>query len=517
MPRTKSRGRATGSVRSTPQKEIPAKKMAALDKMQELQLKIQMKINSKKLNNDKILAKFQMQTFALTYILYICFYLARKPFSTIKDSLKDPNELNLTDEKLGQIETAFLITYAAAQFIVGPFGDKYGARKLLIVALLGTSFSCYMMSLAKSFFELRLAWAMNGIFQAAAFPLMVKALSPWYDNEQRAIILGYWTTCQQIGGTVAVSLAGYIAAGGFDRTLLGDAENKTTWRDSFLLPAVVAAIAGIITFFMMVEHPSDVGLRAPKSKTSTSSNASTKKPTNETNSKKLSYIDVARLPYLINVGMAYFCIKLVRYTMLTWSISYLKDFHKYDTTEAANMSTLFDIGGAFGAVACAMIAKSFFNGNRIKAVFVLCAVSGFCTGVYGYLASYGTIVNMIMLFVAGFMIAGPDSVLGGAACSDVCERAGYDTSVLTTATGIANGMGSVGAILAGSGPVWVKNQYGWNGLFVCAGGLAFVGALCLLPLVYNYNENKNSKKNTSQSKSGKIPHKHRRSKSKKRQ
>ena len=124
MPRTKSRGRATGSVRSTPQKEIPAKKMAALDKMQELQLKIQMKINSKKLNNDKILAKFQMQTFALTYILYICFYLARKPFSTIKDSLKDPNELNLTDEKLGQIETAFLITYAAAQFIVGPFGDK---------------------------------------------------------------------------------------------------------------------------------------------------------------------------------------------------------------------------------------------------------------------------------------------------------------------------------------------------------------------------------------------------------
>ena len=194
-------------------------------------------------------------------------------------------------------------------------------------------------------------------------------------------------------------------------------------------------------------------------------------------------MDVARLPFLINVGLSYFCIKLVRYTMLQWTIMYLQKEHGYDVATAANMSTLFDIGGAFGAVACAMIAEFVFNGRRIYAVFVLCICAGVATASYGAVAGLGPIPNMIMLFVAGFLIAGPDSVLGGAACSDVCEKAGYDTSVLTTATGIANGMGSLGAILAGSGPVWVKNQYGWNGLFVGAGCLAFVGAVFLIPLV----------------------------------
>ena len=529
---TNKQKRSSSRRRNTPLKEVKSKKLKALIKMAAMQQSIQKKITTSKQIQKQNLAKYQWQAFFLTYILYICFYLARKPFSTIKDTLKTPNQLKstpLTDDDLGQIETVFLVAYAGAQFIIGPFGDKYGARKLLFVALIGTSVACYMMSVAESLFDLRLAWGMNGIFQAAAFPLMMKALSPWYDNNTRAIMLGYWTTCQQIGGTVAVSLAGYIASGGFDRAWFGaqsigtcaggegaectsvaigpeatcvatmddtaggdtpcvwTSTNTTTWRDSFLLPAVVAGIAAVVTLTMMIEHPKDVGLKTPtdnsNKKKRQKNSQKNKKTDSNTATTTISYMEVARLPYLFNVGMAYFCIKLVRYTMLIWSISYLKEVHQYNTTDAANMSTLFDIGGAFGAVACAMIAKRFFNGNRIHAVFVLCIVSGICTGTYGIVASFGSITNMMMLFVAGFMIAGPDSVLGGAACSDVCERAGYDTSVLTTASGIANGMGSLGAILAGAGPVWIKSQYGWNGLFLVAGGLAMLGALFLLPLV----------------------------------
>ena len=487
---TNKQKRSSSRRRNTPLKEVKSKKLKALIKMAAMQQSIQKKITTSKQIQKQNLAKYQWQAFFLTYILYICFYLARKPFSTIKDTLKTPNQLKstpLTDDDLGQIETVFLVAYAGAQFIIGPFGDKYGARKLLFVALIGTSVACYMMSVAESLFDLRLAWGMNGIFQAAAFPLMMKALSPWYDNNTRAIMLGYWTTCQQIGGTVAVSLAGYIASGGFDRAWFGGSDGTTTWRDSFLLPAVVAGIAAVVTLTMMIEHPKDVGLKTPtdnsNKKHQKKNRQKNKKTDSNTATTTISYMEVARLPYLFNVGMAYFCIKLVRYTMLIWSISYLKEVHHYNTTDAANMSTLFDIGGAFGAVACAMIAKRFFNGNRIHAVFVLCIVSGICTGTYGIVASFGSITNMMMLFVAGFMIAGPDSVLGGAACSDVCERAGYDTSVLTTASGIANGMGSLGAILAGAGPVWIKSQYGWNGLFVVAGGLAMLGALFLLPLV----------------------------------
>jgi hypothetical protein len=39
-----------------------------------------------------------------------------------------------------------------------------------------------------------------------------------------------------------------------------------------------------------------------------------------------------------------------------------------------------------------------------------------------------------------------DSLLGAAAVLNVCERAGLGTSLLTTASGFVNGMGSLGAM-----------------------------------------------------------------------
>jgi sugar phosphate permease len=87
------------------------------------------------------------------------------------------------------------------------------------------------------------------------------------------------------------------------------------------------------------------------------------------------------------------------------------------------------------------------------------------------------------MLLSGFMVAGPDSVLGGAACADVCEHAGYGSSVLTTASGIANGLGSVGAIMSGAVPVLIKDRYGWEGVFVSLTGLSVLGAAALVPWV----------------------------------
>ena len=496
MARTKSKGRSNGGG-------TPARKLAALDRMASIQQKVQKKIAAKRLVERDALTSYQWRSFFLTYSLYIIFYMSRKPFSTLKGTIQ--LELELSDADLGQIETIFLITYAASQFIIGPFGDKYGARKLLFVSLLGTAACCYGMSVATSMSDLRLYWGMNGVFQACAFPLMMKALSPWYNSSDRARMLGYWTTCQQVGGTMAVSFAGYVAAGGLphfwsaakDLSQADQADQadhpdgspsptslpSSDWRDAFLLPAGLAIVAAFLTFVIMVEHPNDVKLKVAEEKGKMTTTSKKKKKSSSKKDQTTSFADVARLPFLVNIGASYFCIKLVRYTMLTWSVLYLQQEHGYLQQEAANMSTLFDIGGAFGAIACSIVTERYFRGSRIHAVFALCLLSAVCTASYGYSAGFGPIFNMVALFTAGFAIAGPDSVLGGAACSDVCERAGYDLSVLTTATGIANGMGSIGAILAGYGPVWVKSHYGWNGLFVVGGGLAALGAICLIPLV----------------------------------
>ncbi len=452
----------------------------------------------------------QRRVFLLTYLVYVLFYFTKKPFSVVKTDVA--RELGLDMGQLGLVDTAFLACYAAGQFMIGPFGDKYGARRMLLVSLGGATCACLLMARAASFRELQCAWGLNGLFQAMAFPLIMKALAPWFTSAERGTVLGFWTTCQQVGGMSSAAFTGFVAGGGTVSVVLrlsggggGGGGAASTWRDTFAFPAGLACVAALAVHQFLVEAPEDVGLSLPAATAQTTTTA--KKTKKATTTKKASaapaaapagFWDVVRLPYLLNVGASYFCIKLVRYTMLGWLATYLMEVCGLDVAAAAYLSTLFDIGGAFGAVACGAIAQRWFSGDRIRTVLVLCLLTGASTAgfmlVGGDGAGASQVPVIVAMLVSGFFVAGPDSVLGGAACADVCERAGYGSSVLTTASGIANGMGSLGSILAGSVPVLIKEAYGWEALFATMGMLSAAGAAALVPLAIAPTEKPTSSK-----------------------
>ena len=85
-----------------------------------------------------------------------------------------------------------------------------------------------------------LAWGVNGFFQAMGFPLVMKALAPWFTSEQRGTVLGFWTTSQQVGGTLATTFSGFVAAGGITSASLifhsSASAAASTWRDAFPCP-----------------------------------------------------------------------------------------------------------------------------------------------------------------------------------------------------------------------------------------------------------------------------------------
>ena len=151
------------------------------------------------------------------------------------------------------------------------------------------------------------------------------------------------------GGTVSVVFRMFGGSG-------ASSEGASTWRDSFAFPAVLAVAAMLAVHQLLVETPEDVGLSLPVA----AKKKKKKKKNNETSVSNTSagFWDVVRLPYLLNVGASYFCIKLVRYTMLGWLAVYLREVCGLDVAAAAYLSTLFDVGGAFGAVACGAIAHA---------------------------------------------------------------------------------------------------------------------------------------------------------------
>src|SRR5438445_6078184 len=85
------------------------------------------------------------------------------------------------------------------------------------------------------------------------------------------------------------------------------------------------------------------------------------------------------------------------------------------------------------------------------------------------------------MFLIGFLIYIPDSLIAGAASIDFGTKKGA-----STASGLVNGLGSVGQIIGVTLPGWAgkilgKGQDIWNPIFLWLGVALAVAALLLLP------------------------------------
>jgi OPA family sugar phosphate sensor protein UhpC-like MFS transporter len=79
-------------------------------------------------------------------------------------------------------------------------------------------------------------------------------------------------------------------------------------------------------------------------------------------------------------------------------------------------------------------------------------------------------------FLIGLLLFGPDSLITGTAAVDFGTKKGA-----STASGVINGTGSVGAILGGTLPGFFNQHWGWGGVFGLLGAMVFVGGLLLMP------------------------------------
>jgi sugar phosphate permease len=80
------------------------------------------------------------------------------------------------------------------------------------------------------------------------------------------------------------------------------------------------------------------------------------------------------------------------------------------------------------------------------------------------------------LFLIGFLTYAPDSLVSGTAAVDFGTKKGA-----STASGMVNGAGSVGAIVGGTLPGMLLERWGWQGVFTALAGAVLLAALLLAP------------------------------------
>jgi sugar phosphate permease len=391
---------------------------------------------------------------AVSWIAYATYYAGRKGFPLAKKKIHD--QLGVSVEALGLIDTVYLGAYALGQFVNGLLGDHTGARRLVGVGMLLSAAACAGFGMMNGALAFGLFYVVNGLAQSTGWPGTTRAMAEWTLPETRGTVMGYWATCYQAGGL----------AWGFFCTLLVAAHG---WRSAFFVPALSMALVGLLVLLTLRPGPNGAG----------SAVAVAENPSAEVlAARKAAQRAVYRSGILWSYGACYFFIKFIRYTLLFWLPFYLETALGYAGESAGKISLAFDGGGVIGVIVIGTLSDRLrrYSRSALSAIALVGLTAALM--IYTRAAHAGTVANVLALGLVGAMLFAPDSLLSGAAAQDA-----GGAHAAATATGMVNGVGSVGSMLSGLVVPQVKKHLGWEALVPTLVLLSVFSALALLPAV----------------------------------
>ncbi len=411
---------------------------------------------------------WRLRVFGITWLAYAGFYLTRASFSVAKIGiLEDPN-LSLTTENMGVIDGLYLTAYAVGQFVWGMLGDKVGTRKIVLLGLSGSIIAGFAMGVSSIMLAFGVFALLQGLSQSTGWAPLAKNITNWFSLRERGVVMGWWATNYTIGGLIGAPFAGLMAVYFSD------------WRFAFFLPAIVLAVILILFFLLQKNRPQDMGL-PPIEEYHKEEPASEEISNEEVISEPeegswKSILEVIKNPMILRLGAVYFFIKPTRYAILFWGPLYVSESLGTGMAESAFINAAFFLAGPFSVLAAGYASDKIFQSRRMP----YCVISMFTLSIllffFNDLASvHSSLVSAGLLFLVGFLIYGPDSLVSATAAVDFGTRKGA-----STASGIINGMGSIGAIAGGTIPGFFKESWGWDGVFMFLSASVLIASLLMI-------------------------------------
>jgi len=393
----------------------------------------------------------RFSAWGLTWLAYASYYFGRKGFSVVKSTLR--HTLGISERALGVIDTLYLAAYALGLFFSGYLGDRVGARRLIGYGLCASAACCAAFGMASWALAFGALFFVNGLAQSTGWPGTTRAMAEWTTPKNRGTVMAFWCTCYQVGSIVASDFAGYLL-------------RRHGWRAAFFGPAVwMLGVALLILLFLK-------GRIAP----STDRALDPAQPSIDREAQRTAQRAALRNPVLWAFGASYFFIKYVRYALLFWLPYYLSGTLGYAVDRAAYVSNAFEAGGIVGVILLGIFSDRVRSLSRAAlSILSLLGLAGALLACAGF-TQHNLGFTIAALALVGALLFGPDALLSGAAAQDAGGAA-----AAATATGLVNGVGSIGGMLEGVTLPAISAHFGWQAMFPLLAGLAVCAALALIP------------------------------------
>jgi MFS transporter, ACS family, glucarate transporter len=267
-------------------------------------------------------------TFLLSVLLYIdrvCISAAEEPIA---------RDLQLSDEQMGWIMSAFALGYALCQTPAGWLADRYGPRRVLSSIVVFWSIFTGLTAAAIGFVSLMLTRLIFGAGEAGAFPGIARATYSWIPMHERGLVQGINFSGSRIGAAVALpAIAAMITSYG--------------WRSTFVVLMLIGFAWAVFWFFWFRDDPEDhPRISAGELEYLLAQRQQSGPP--ESPGARMNASTLAASGNLWLVSLQYFCSNFTFFFALTWLFPHLKERYALSGVEAGFYSAAPLICGALG-------------------------------------------------------------------------------------------------------------------------------------------------------------------------
>jgi len=356
--------------------------------------------------------------------------------------------LQLDNAQAGMVATANLIGYLVLSVIGGALASRFGPRRVISIGLMLAGLGMVFTGAVRGFFGALLWRGLTGIGTGASNVPVMALMSAWFASRWRGLANGVVVT----GSSLALILLGQF----IPKLLLAFGEQG--WRISWYLLGGVTILLALLSWWLIRDHPEEMGLQPLGGQDHTGSHRSWQKP---------DWQRVYWAPAVWHLGLVYIAFGFSYIIFMTFFTKRLIADGGYTQTAAGQ---LFMVMGWFSLL-CGLIWGSVSDFIGRKGALVI--VYGIHAVAFSLFGLWPTPLGFTLAAILFGLSAWSIPAIMSAACGDVLgpQMAHAALGFITLFFGLGQ---AVGPTVAGALADAASN---FDSAFYLAGGVALLGAI----------------------------------------
>jgi phosphoglycerate transporter family protein len=395
---------------------------------------------------------WQRRVLFTTTVGYALFYFVRKNLSFAMPLMEQ--DLGILKQDLGLFLTLQGLVYGVSKFINGLIGDQVNARWFMVCGLACSAVVNVFFGLSSAVIFFGLFWMLNGWFQGMGFPPCARLLTHWFPPQILATKMSIWNTSVSLGAGGIAVLCGYLV--------------QWNWRLCFFVPAALALTGAFFLALALRDTPESLGLPEVEgtSQVDRRGGHAAAEPF-----ARILFQQVFTNPHIWLVSLANFFVYIVRYGILDWGPTFLKQAKNIELVHAGWMVAAFEITGIAGMLTSGWVTDKIFGGRGSRTCLFYMLLCLAALMLFWKLPLQSVLLNTVFLCAAGFFVYGPQCLIAIVAANLATKKAA------ATAVGLTGIFGYGSTILSGLGVGILVERFGWDAGFLMFVIAALIGVV----------------------------------------